>query len=625
MYLSKVQIKNFRNLQDVTVELGEKVVLLGENGVGKSNFLEALRILLDSNYRALLGENDFSRGITPFKGTTIEIHAWFSGIDPEKDKDLLAVVHDCHGKEGQSYKLSAVYRPKQDKTPESATNEDDYELIRYGGDNPSNTEGARRFRQYVRLVVIPAVRDMERDMQNWRTSPLRRLVEMIGLTNHPAFNDVVKDVKKASGQLQHISPIQDLQKDIRTLLGNLVEGQSIEPTIGIAASNPEDLLRLLTILVETGLPIERTSLGILNVLYLITWLVYFERIRKAPLKGDQKPEYVMLAIEEPEAHLHPHLQRLVFENMFKSGHLLLVSTHSPTIVSVADPRHFVVLKRTKNGIVARSTARFAPTDAGDVEIENEKMHRDICRFLDATRGEVVFARGVLLVEGDAEMFLMPAFAKRLKEAGKIPHTLDGANISVCNVYGTDFRPYVEFLGSSGLDIPIAVLTDGDPTKDKDKDKDAEQGFAGLKRGLELAKRLNAPNLPEIEASYKDGNWNSVRTGLEQAGIFVNEQTLEVELIRAGYQDELCEVYGELGASDKQRENFKGLIQQQEFEGVIQRIETVGMGKGRFAQRLADRLDANRVPPYIEKAIRYLFDKTSQLAPLPSLPSTLEEI
>lgn len=319
MYLSKVCIKNFRNLEDVTVELGEKIVLLGENGAGKSNFIEALRILLDSNYRPLLGESDFSRGSgkKPFGGRTIEIHAWFSGIDPEKDKDLLAAIHDCHEKEGDTYQISAVYRPKKDKNPQNATTEDDYELIRYcGHGNENNTDGAKRLRQYVRLVVIPAVRDMERDMQSWRTSPLRRLVEMISLTNNADFKSVAQSVQNASKKLEQIPDIQDLQKDIRDFLGTLVEGQSIQPTINIAGSNPEDLLRLLNIFAESDLPLERSSLGISNILYLITWLIYAKRLRTMPVKGDQKPEYVLLAIEEPESHLHPHFQRLVFENVF---------------------------------------------------------------------------------------------------------------------------------------------------------------------------------------------------------------------------------------------------------------------------------------------------------------------
>ncbi len=596
MHLCKVQIKNFRNLEDVTVELGEKVVLLGENGAGKSNFLEALRILLDSNYRPSLGEDDFSRnGQKPFGGRKIEIHAWFSGIDPEKDKDLLTSAHDCHATQENVFQVSAVYRPKENKQG-NATTEDDYELIRYGGGDEKNTGGARNFRQYVRFVLIPAVRDMERDMQSWRTSPLRRLVEMISLANDATFQTVADDVKGASAKLQKIPPLQDLQKEIREALGSLVEGQAIEPTIGIAAANPEDLLRLLTILAETNLPIERSSLGISNVLYLITWLIYARRLRKIAPTGDQKPEYILIAIEEPESHLHPHFQRLIFENVFQQEHLLLVSTHSPTIVSISDPRHFLVLRRSENEIKACSTAGFA---AGD-----EKMHKDVSRYLDATRGEMVFARGVLLVEGDAEMFLLPAFARRMKEAGKIPHSLDGAGISVCNVYGTDFTPYVEFL--KFLDIPFAILTDGDP----------KNTVTGLTRGLDLAKKLNLPNIAAIESQFENQDLSAVRDNLAQAGIFVNEQTLEVELLKAGYEGEFCDVYGELGASDVREKSLRELIQDKNFETVIKRIETRGMGKGRFAQRLAGRLDANRVPPYIQNAICYLLEKIPKIAVLP---------
>lgn len=625
MYLSRLVIKNFRNLENIDVMLGEKMVLLGENGAGKSNLIEALRILLDSSYRAVLGENDFTRtGEEPFRGRTIEIHGYFSGINPEKDKDLLAVIHDCHGKEENVYQISAVYRPRKDKKPEEATTEDDYELIRFGGGNENNTEGAKRLRQYVRLVVIPAVRDMERDMQSWRTSPLRRLVEMLNLTTQPDFQKIAGNVESASKQLQQIAPIQELQKDIRDIFGNLVEGQSIDPTIGINGANPEDLLRLLTIFAEPNFPVEYSSLGISNILYLITWLVYAERLRTLQPKNGQSPEYILLAIEEPEAHLHPHFQRLVFENVFKRQNLLLVSTHSPTIVSVADPRHFVMLKKGTSGIEVVSTACF-PSSSAD-EAEKEKLLRDMSRFLDATRGEVLFSRGVLLIEGDAEMFLLPAFAKKMKETGKITHTLDGAGISICNVYGTDFRPYVEFLGPTGLNIPLAILTDGDPTSEDNVNGENQGKFAGLTRGKRLAEQFNPDNLSTINEHHSRENWDELRAELEKVGVFVNTHTLEVELIGAGYLQEFCAVYGELGASEKQINNFRQLIKDKDYQKMIKRIEDIG-GKGRFAQRLADKLDAHRVPPYIEKAIRCLLEKMPQIKqdalPLPEVPFNAE--
>ena len=602
MHISRVQIKNFRNLQDLTVELSEKAVVLGENGAGKTNFLEALRLVLDPNYRGSLGANDFSREVQPFKGTKIEVHVWFK-VDLNKDRDLLPFAHDCRvSAEGEplEIKLSTVYRPRPNVEPDDAIDEDSYQIVRYGADDEQNSKGASNLRRFVRLFIIPALRDMERDMQSWRVSPMRHLVEIMELAKHSTFKEVAREVKKASDKLQNIDPIQKLQQEIRSILGEVVENAHlIDPTIGLLSSDPDDLQKLLTLFVEMGLPLERSSLGVSNVLYLITWLVYLERLRI--LSGhDQPPQFVILAIEEPEAHLHPHLQRLVFNNVYRRSHPILVSTHSPTIVSVARPEWFVLFKRNASGIVVRSTNQIARLD--------EKLRRDLSRFLDATRGEVVFARGVLLVECDAEAFLIPAVVQKMKEAGKIANSLDGAGVSVCNVFGTDFRPYVEFLGPSGLDLPLAVLTDGDP--DQEHVGDDSNHYAGLKRGINLARLLSASNLAKLQSDYDQQKWTDVRDGLQANGIFVNDHTLEAELITAGYGLEFVQVYAELGGSSLQQKRMGEEIQKQELDNVIKRIQQSGIGKGRFAQRLADKVDKNKTPPYIERAIQYILGRVS---------------
>lgn len=47
LYISRVRIKNFRNFKDVDVRLGHKQVIIGENNVGKTNFIRALQLILD--------------------------------------------------------------------------------------------------------------------------------------------------------------------------------------------------------------------------------------------------------------------------------------------------------------------------------------------------------------------------------------------------------------------------------------------------------------------------------------------------------------------------------------------------------------------------------------------------
>jgi putative ATP-dependent endonuclease of OLD family len=652
MRISKVIIKNFRNFRDFDADFGSQIILLGENGVGKTNFFEALRLVMDSSYRPQLGESDFHDGLPKFRGTEIEVRVQFSDFDKAGDKDFLSQISDCCIQDDPPIaQVSFLYCVDDDvDDPAKATGPDQYQQITYGGDKKDlNKKAARRFQKYTKFKMIPALRDIESDMGVWRKSPMRRLTEAMNLSNNQVFLEVANEIKKTTEKLQTITPVQQLQEEIQKRILAVVEcGNEFSTKIGLLPTNPDELQKLLTILVENNLSLDRASMGWANVLYLTLLLIEIEEARKVKLE-EGKYEYTILAIEEPEAHLHPHLQRLVFRSLLQKREEnrmpTLLSTHSPNIVSIAEPDWFVLLK--KENITKQTTA----TSTSQLSKLSDLLKKDISRYLDANRGEVVFSKGVILVEGDAEEFLVSEFAAKLKEAGKLPCTLDGGGISICNVSGTDFDPYVQFFGPSGLNLPFVILTDGDKfvgLRDKaenliknasiplEKQEEVEvalnngdkeklrlflegfnvAGYEGLIRGIELVGFWDMLQKAELSQLYAQQKWDFVRLELYKLGIFVNDWTLEAELIASGYKEEMATIYEQLGATQKKKSNFQKYIDNGEIEKVLARIEESGKGKGRFAQRLANLLDANRVPNYIEQALKYI---TLKVCPEKILP------
>ena len=139
-----------------------------------------------------------------------------------------------------------------------------------------------------------------------------------------------------------------------------------------------------------------------------------------------------------------------------------------------------------------------------------------------------FSKGVILVEGDAEEFLLPS----LSELHGID--LDKHGITVCSVSGTNFLPYIKLLGSGGLDIPFAILTDYDP------------GDKLPQIHNRLIKLLNF-----IDEGYEYGEVGTegLITYGKEFGIFTNSHTLEVDLFDT-MPDEITETLTELTTNSK---------------------------------------------------------------------------
>jgi len=594
MRISHIHIENFRNFHKLDIAVGRSAVILGENQIGKTNLIYALRLVLDPSMpdsARQLRMDDFWDGIARPLKKDARIRISVDIADFENDQGNLAVLAE-HLVQPEPMVARLTYEfgplPRLDHDP---SKDDDFEFLTYGGDRPENRVGYD-VRKRIPMEVLHALRDAEGDLARWTKSPLKPLIDRAKSDIKRSDLQTLADgVSKETDKVANLKPISGLADRINDKLKGMAgTSQAIETALGFSPADPDKLLRALRLLFDgKKREISEASLGTANILYLA-----LRSLDLDSLVDEGSREHTFFSIEEPEAHLHPHLQRLVYRSYLRfrqptspegkgesSRVTYLLTTHSPHIASVTPVESLILLRRD-----AKEPATVGVSGAAIELTETERD--DIERYLDVSRAEGLFARAILLVEGDAEKFLVPVLAAR---AG---YDLDALGITVCSVGGTNFVPYVKFFGPKGLNLPFAVITDYDP----------QDGGKSLGQD-----RVADQIVPAILGDDAPKSRNDRLSIAEANGIFLNSHTFEVDLVRCGYfcstaraMEELCSVKIAVDRAKKRSES-KTLDDEETFLGDIGYV-----GKGRFAQRLAAHIvgsKCKKCPDYILKAIKHV--------------------
>jgi len=603
MFISRIVVRNFRNLRHIDTPLHSGVNgIVGENNSGKSNAMLALRICLDVDLPSrlrILAPSDVHTSVDLTKPFQVLIGVEFANFSENLSE--LALLHACQISPDRA-RIFYRFRPKRQVRELIASGErsaddlqlEDYGWEIYGGGNPKvdlndmewneDTGEPIRFSdlQYFQVVSLHALRDVEQDLRNGRASPLVKLLDTKKVTNEEQA-EFIRLLVAANTAIASADSLGKTAAGIEKALKE-VTGPSygIGTSIGVVDPTYESILRSLKILLseEDGLgnaDPSKNGLGLNNVLYIAIWLEYLRaRTKRAGSAGQ------IILIEEPEAHLHPQLQLSLVSALSDIAMQTILTTHSTHITARLPLASQVVM--TRRG--GETTSHAVSTNA----ILSPEDRRDLERYLDATKSTLLFARKIILVEGAAELILLPCLVHEMMEIDLEKH-----GISVISVNGTHFAPFMKLLEGGKLGKRCVVIGDADlpPIAEEVEDEDISETRADLKAlegpavkvflgrttfERELADVDNAPML--VAATYE--------SGLQAAS---QRLALLAQKIKA-FSD-----------NDVDR-----LPLEEEFRDKVLRV-AIRVGKARFAQLCAAYIkQAVLIPEYISDAVDWLVDE-----------------
>lgn len=484
MYISKVVIENFRNFKSFEIELKPFTVVIGENNIGKSNLLEAISLVLSDDIqtykkRRLEIEDINFEAVSEFKRNIIEkeiediifpeVRVDLYVKEPNWDQETIidnwwydfdnkiarfSYLFSYKSKKRKQFLLDQKEKIKSKSEAEAIEYIDfpieGYEFELLGGICDTKVDGY--YLKMLKMDYLDALRDAKRELNS--NSDKKLLYKILSDRKEDKFEDIKRliiELDKAVKKDKNV--LEALRKDIGDYLNKIsLETETSNNNVEFMFSSIELSEVLKKIGLQYGddaISIDRNGLGRNNLLYIAVIMAH--------LYEKENEYFRLVALEEPEAHISPILQRHLSINIKgeeDEKQQIIVTTHSTHVASYLDLQNTVVL--FKDGKKIRN--HYLLSGFNEKKADDKRTIRYLQKWLNATNSTMFFSRKVIFVEGIAEEILIPFFYQWEHE-----NSLDKINCQVVNVNGVAFSHFLEIV-KNGYFIKSAVLTDSDCKK-----------------------------------------------------------------------------------------------------------------------------------------------------------------
>ena len=636
---------NYKNLSSTRFSFTEGVnTVIGENDSGKSNAMTALRILLDDTYyynSKRLKENDFSDLLGNWKGHWIILSAIFgkitsedketeicAGIVPDKENENFLKSYIKSGsdnigvislfirpqkqvrkklseitdsvefeKERNRIKLSDYEFYYTSRSQSDFTDNDVYKNIVGDLENGKCSDpdedddeilgcklNIADVRDHISVVFIDALRDVANELGKPK-NPIRRIIESVESLIKESEIDVIKsEIIKLNKSISEVEQVKLVGKRINDKLLDMI-GMVYSPEIILESGLKDDinsLSRYLFMKSSKQNDIDSLGLGHLNMIYMALKIVEYEVNRTRELIN-------IMIIEEPEAHIHTHIQRTLFDKLkvTKDYTQIITTTHSTHFAEVSKVRNVNVLKSIGGKSISMQPSQGLDKFGKDnLRLKNLTLSDCVERYLDSKRSVLLFSKGVVLVEGDGEEILIPSIIKMA-----LGVSLNELGIGLVNVGSVSFEYIASLFSEERVQRSCAIVTDED-VQIVGNDSTLYKAEAE-KRGKSRKKRLSA--------LYDKNPW---------VESFYSLHTLEVDfalLDKRANSDYISKVidlnYVDDNTINKHKKNLKQGTDVECAKTVLTLAEN--MGKGWYSIMLSNYIDLTvSIPQYILEAIAF---------------------